>query len=181
MKRATLKKLTALTLGLCMAAALSACNTKAPAPVDADNLVATDDPATMGGNAQIPNPVVAYDTMDAAAAVAGFALTLPAELPEGYELSAISVISETILQVTYVNGESQLTLRKAAGSEDISGIYGTYAEINTVTVNDSEAALKGENGKVFVATWVAGTYAYSISADDGLDAAAVESLIAAMQ
>ena len=79
MKQSMMKKMAALALGVCIAAALAACaagpdSTNAPADV------------------QIPNPIVEYATLAEAEAAAGFTFTLPAQLPAGYADGMISVI-----------------------------------------------------------------------------------------
>lgn len=56
-------------------------------------------------------------------------------------------------------------IRKAVGSDDISGDYNDYKEINKVTVGNNTVTLKGNNSKVYTAVWTSGEYTYAIDID----------------
>lgn len=129
-----------------------------------------------GGLVQIANPFVDYDTLEEAAKQTGFALTVP-EVVEGYAERTIQVMDNTMLQVIYWNGDSRLFVRKAAGSEDISGDYNTYDDVQTVTVGDREVSLQGSGGTYSLAAWVADGYTYAVMADEPLTAEALTALI----
>ena len=70
-----------------------------------------------------------------------------------------------------------------AGSDDISGDFTDYSENNSVDVNGNTVTMKGNDGKVSVATWTADGYAYAVDIDmdgQGMDADAVTTLISSI-
>jgi hypothetical protein len=74
------------------------------------------------GSEQLPNPIVSYDTLAEAAKVTGFDLAVP-DAVDGYDTRTVQVVGGEMMQVTYAKGEDQLLIRKAAGTDDISGDY----------------------------------------------------------
>ena len=125
---------------------------------------------------QIPNPFTSCDSLDDAAAIAGFTMTMPDRLPNWIEESSIRA-SETMIEVVY-NGRDgqQLRLRKAVGDDDISGDYTSYPQEETVTVNGREVTLKGEDGKVNVAIWQDDSYTYAVLDSTGMSKANITAL-----
>jgi len=89
----------------------------------------------------VPNPFEIVDTLDEAAKIAGFSLE---KTHEG------------------------LRIRKANGTDDISGDYNEYKEVNVVKVGELEVTEKGNDGNISIATWTDGTYSYSINVDEAL-------------
>ncbi|SHL00873.1 hypothetical protein SAMN02745136_03882 [Anaerocolumna jejuensis DSM 15929] len=124
---------------------------------------------------QIPNPFEDCKTIAEAKKIAGFTLALPEKMPKGYAQNSIQAIKDDLVQVFYENGEKELLIRKGKGSEDISGDYNKYSENNTMTVGSLQVSTRGNDGKVQVAAWVNGEYAYSISA--GYDAAGLDTTV----
>jgi hypothetical protein len=114
-------------------------------------------------DAQIPNPFVDFKTLEEAQKLAGFDITLPDNMPEGYSKSAIRAVKDTMIEIIYRNGENEIRIRKGAGSEDISGAYNEYTVIDTVTVGNLQVTMKGNDGKVNVAIWVDGEYTFAIT------------------
>lgn len=115
---------------------------------------------------EVANPFVEYETMDEAQEAAGFTINVPDKVPEGYTLSTIRVIENDLADITYLNGENEITFRQAKGSEDISGDYNEYSETNEVKVGDIQVTTKGNDGVVNVAVWTNGDYSYSIGANN---------------
>ena len=70
--------------------------------------------------------------------------------------------SEQLTEVQYSSGNARLCLRKATGSEDISGDFNQYAESNAVDVDGRSVPLQGTDSQVQLATWLDGNYPYSI-------------------
>lgn len=67
--------------------------------------------------------------------------------------------------MVYKNSDdAEIRIRKAIGTEDISGDYTKYAQENAVTVGALNVTMKGANDSVSVATWASGGYTYSIGA-----------------
>lgn len=138
------------------------------------------DPLGKMGGVQIPNPFVEYGTLADAAKAAGVELTVP-DVLNGSDGRVFQAIENDLLEVIYRKGEDETArIRKAAGSDDISGDYNVYAQVDTVTVNDAQVTLKGDAGKVSLATWTAEGYTYSISVEGGISSSDMTRLVASV-
>lgn len=174
-----MKKLIIILLGAIMLFTLAACGSNASGNSGkSQNNEQTNEQnngqSVGGSTAQIPNPFVDCKTLDDAQKIAGFDMAVPEKMPEGYSQSAIRAIKDTMIEIIYVNGDDEIRIRKGAGSEDISGDYNNYAESDTATVDNKQITMKGDNGKVNVATWVDGAYTYAITTDGlGVDSAVI--------
>lgn len=135
---------------------------------------------TGGETVQIPNPFADYATLEEAEKAAGFSLTAP-ETVDGYSERLIQVMSGSMIQIIFRDAEeNRLFIRKEAGSEDISGDYNNYSEINTISVDGCEVTMKGENGLVSVAIWTDGAYTYAVTADKPMTQDVMTSLVSAV-
>lgn len=121
-------------------------------------------------SAQIPNPFVDCDTMAQAEDLAGFSLTLPVNV----KTDGISVLSGNMIQVLCEDG---LSIRKALGTEDISGDYTSYPQVETVTVEGNAVTLKGTGDQITVAVWTADGYTYAVRSETGMSRNAALSLV----
>ena len=122
---------------------------------------------TQEQNIGMPNPFVEVKTLDEASKIAGFTLEVP-ESYEEYKERVIQAIENDMIEVIYLDEESGfegLRIRKAKGTDDISGDYNEYKNIETVKVGDYEVTEKSDGGNIFVATWTDGTYSYAIDID----------------
>lgn len=129
---------------------------------------------------QIASPFQDCTSLAEAQKLTGFAFQVPDTI-DGYAGRTISVMDNSMTQVVYTNQKDQsVLLRKAAGSEDISGDYNTYAQNSTVQVKGSAVTLKGNDNKVFVAVWAQNGYTFAIDSDAGLSAAQITALVQAM-
>lgn len=165
----TMKKLLAILLCVLTAASLTACGSKKTA--------ASSSAAGSSAAEQIANPFVECATMQEAAKIAGFEMTVP-ETVEGFADPAIEAVKEDMIQVSFAKGDDELLLRKALGTDDVSGDYNTYAETNTLTVGDLTVTAKGSDGVVHVATWTSGDYTFAIDASGaGISEDLVSSLV----
>ena len=130
---------------------------------------------------QIPNPFVEVKNLDEASKIAGFTLEVP-ETYEDYKKQVIQAIENDMIEVIYVEEESGyegLRIRKAKGTDDISGDYNEYRNVETVKVGDYDVTEKGDEGNIFIATWTDGTYSYAIDTDRAeLNAEDITNLIA---
>ena len=118
----------------------------------------------------VPNPFEIVDTLDEAAKIAGFSLEAPTEYAD-YNSLVIQAIADDMIEVIYFDAEKThegLRIRKAVGTDDISGDYNEYKEENIVKVGDLEVTEKGNDGNISVASWTDGTYSYSINVDEAL-------------
>ena len=161
-----MKKLIAMILTVLTVCSLAACGNKS------GNKAGTI-------SAELPNPFVDCDTLDAAAKLAGFELAVP-ETVDGYKDRMIEAIKNKLIQVIYKNGDSEIYIRKGIGSHDIRGDYRKYDETNSVAIGDLQVTFKGSNGKVHVATWTNGDYSYAVLTGTdgaGLDKTAMTDII----
>lgn len=129
---------------------------------------------------QIPNPFVEYGTLADAEKAAGFTFKVPEQI-NGYKQSYISVMDGKMQQIVYEKGESQVTLRKMAGTDDISGVYIDYAKKDQVAIGGHQTELRGDGTSVFVAVWNNGGYTYAVYADAGVTAAQMTAIVESIQ
>lgn len=136
------------------------------------------DTAVEGNHAQIANPFTDCDTLEEAAQTAGFPLSAPDSISGGFSERVIRAVKDTMIEVIYYNETDKICIRKATGSEDISGVYTKFDETTSVQVNKLEVTLKGNNGKITTALWTYDGYTYAITAtSDGMDKESVIRLI----
>lgn len=125
---------------------------------------------------QIPNPFVEYGTLADAEKAAGFTFKVPEQI-NGCKQSYISVMDGKMQQVVYEKGESQVTLRKMAGTDDISGVNIDYAKKDQVAIGGHQTELRGDGTSVFVAVWNNGGYTYAVYADAGVTTAQMTAIV----
>ena len=155
-----MKKILLMSL-LCLA--IVACGKKEEIKEETAEVVNT----TQEQNYGIPNPYEIVDTLDEASKIAGFDLSVPATYGE-YKNQVINAIEDDMIEVVYFEKESEnegLRIRKAKGTDDISGDYNEYKNVETVKVGDYDVTEKSDGGNILVATWTDGTYSYSINTD----------------
>ena len=143
---------------LCLA--IIACGKKEEAQQEATQVTET----TQGQSTEIPNPFIEAKNLDEASKIAGFTLEVP-ETYEDYKKQVIQAIEDDMIEVIYYDENSEhegLRIRKAKGTDDISGDYNEYKDVETVKVGDFEIIEKGSEGNISVATWNDGTYSYAI-------------------
>ena len=113
------KKLLLITAAFCL---LAGCAKPEPAPAPQDE----PPRVTMG------NPWSSWDTLAAAEEAVGFSLDLPETVGTSYEAEVFRVMNgaATVLEVTYRDGDTAITVRKSPGEgQDIAGVYGfDYSE-----------------------------------------------------
>ena len=142
---------------LCLA--IIACGKKEEAQQEATQVTET----TQGQNTEIPNPFIEAKNLEEASKIAGFTLSVPANY-EDYKKQTIQAIENDMIEVIYFNDTDSegLRIRKAKGTDDISGDYNEYKDVEIVKVGDFEIIEKGSEGNISVATWNDGTYSYAI-------------------
>ena len=156
-----LKRMLFLSLGAVLALSLTACgsyNTSA-----ADN--------NKSGAVQLVSPFRPCDTLDAAEEMAGFELTLP------QNADRLEAIENEMIQAFYGEDGMDMLIRKASGSEDISGDFNTYEQIEAV----DGVTLKGADGRFSLALWTDGEYTYSISVGNALSQADMMALVSGVE
>ena len=152
-----------LMLLLCLA--VVACGKKEEVPEEV-----TEASTTQAQDYGVPHPFEIVDTLDEAAKIAGFSLEAPTEYAD-YKSIVIQAIADDMIEVIYFDAEKThegLRIRKAVGTDDISGDYNEYKEENVVKVGELEVTEKGNDGNISVASWTDGTHSYSINVDEAL-------------
>lgn len=165
-----MKKFILLTFCVIMALSFVACNNEKTL-VDEDSV-------------QIQNPFVDCESIEEAENLVGFGISIPEEILEGYVQTSISVIENELVEVNFEDSENQICFRKAKGQEDISGDYNKYKEVELLEINEKNVNLKGNDGKVNVATWTDEDYSYAICSNadgDGIDSNAIIDIIKNIQ
>lgn len=126
---------------------------------------------------QSGNPYAEYDTLAEAETAAGFNITVPDSYGE-YTEPFYAVIEGKILEVQYYHGDDYgMCVRKARGSEDISGDFNEYNTITETEVNGNTVTIKGNGDEFSLALWVSGDYSYSVSVGSGISESALKEII----
>ena len=181
-------------LGLMLAiGALTACGGKqAESPAESQTTASAEitqaaesTAAAADGTAETANPWIDVRDLKEALKETGVELKAPEEIGD-FHLSHVQAIQDGgIVQVFYGSladqTETQALLRKAKSMEDISGDYTVYPEDRRVSDSEGEVRLRGQDGRVYLATWQRGDYAYSLSLAQGMEEAKVMEVIAEIQ
>ncbi len=113
-------------------------------------------------------PYQEMGSLEEAEAAAGFDLSVPETVLSGEKVS-IAVYDGGMIQVTYGRADGKETvcyIRKAEGTEDISGDYNEYAEVTVQTIHGKEVTLKGNDGTISAAVWTSDGYSYAVGTVD---------------
>lgn len=131
--------------------------------VATDGQEAAQDPELIG----MADPFTQVNSMSEAAQRAGFSLTLPA----GQTNSTIRVMDKSMIEVIAndAQGKETYRVRKAVGSDDISGDYTNYTDLSLTRLTPADGTivtLRGEKGLWSVISWTKDGYSYAIDAQD---------------
>lgn len=130
---------------------------------------------------QIPSPFTDCDSLSNAEKLAGFQLNIPGAV-NGSDNRVFRAIENDLLEVIYQEGETETArVRKAPGTEDISGDYNVYGETSTVSSNGVSVTLKGDNDRVSLAIWTSGSYTYSITVESPISSNEMAQLVFEVQ
>ena len=126
---------------------------------------------------KIANPVEEYgsdeESLESAEKHVGFRLDFPADIRADQYI----VISGKILEVDFEAGY----IRKAAGSDDISGDWNEYAETAEKDIGGKTVTLKGNGGRIYLAIWTDGGYTYCVGMLDGVTEDRMASVVEAVK
>ena len=169
MKSQTVKRVATLVLVGSLAFPLVACGS----PQSTATGSGSSAQAGAGSSVQIPNPFQEFDSLEEAEKAVGFAITLPAA-PEGSKIAVHRVDAEQkMIEVIYTTDTSEagyelFRIRKAPGSNDISGIAGSLTTTD-VDAGGKTVTLMSQDGKQIAAIWTDGDYTYALDLDAGTD------------
>lgn len=99
----------------------------------------------------------------------GYDIKIPNYVPDDYKMDSLSAPFGEFAEITYTNETDTLYYRTAKSSEDISGDYTDYADVETVIINDNDVTIKGNNNLYNNASWFAEDEAFSIYSDNGVE------------
>ena len=153
---------------------------------DADEgAVAQDAVAASGAVKTLANPWQECSSMAQAESLAGFSFAISdSALPEGYgpEAAYIQVIAGAMLEVDYTGERGgSVCLRKAVGTDDVSGDYNNYDLTQTSRIAGQDVTLRGAENAWYVATWTRDGYSYAIVSTSALTTSQVETLVAGLR
>lgn len=116
----------------------------------------------------IPNPIRKWASLEEAEAFIGFALSVP-DIPEDYDSCIIHTISTRVLELRYRSETDEINIRKAAGSEDISGDYNVYEQESRTAADGFDITVKSSGTNCHLAVWANDGYTYAVSSRCGTD------------
>ena len=131
---------------------------------------------------QIANPFVSCATLEEAAQIAGFSMKAP-DAYETYAYPMIQAVQNEMIEVIYLDtAETEgMRIRKAVGTDPISGDYNQYEVERMESVNGYTVSMRGNGAWINVAEWTDGNYSYSITIEHGISMEALEGLISEVQ
>lgn len=116
----------------------------------------------------VGNPIQEVGSLAEAEKLTGFGMEVP-KSGKLYSRMDVVVFDGSVIEVSYLTEDGSnlgYYIRKALGTEDVSGDYNEYSEVDTRTVNGYEVTLKGDNGLCSLAVWTDGTYYYAVGAQN---------------
>ena len=177
-----MKKFFVFTVAAALLLSLAACAQNVQPAVQPE---AAEQEETMLDNQQIPNPWTDCASKEEAVQLAGFELNAPDAI-SGVSEKTYHVMKgeegEVIFEIVYASGEDRAAyVRKAPGTEDISGDYNDYAEEQTVEEGSVSITLKGRDGLVYLAIWTDGGCSYALNVTAGLSQSDMTALVSEIQ
>lgn len=153
---------------------------------DADEgAIAQDAMAVSGAVATLANPWQECSSMAQAESLAGFSFAISdSALPVGYgpEAAYIQVIAGAMLEVDYTGERGgSVCLRKAVGTDDVSGDYNNYDLTQTSRIAGQDVTLRGAENAWYVATWTRDGYSFAVVSTSALTTPQVEALVAGLR
>ncbi|MBQ9493299.1 MAG: hypothetical protein IJR54_06130 [Oscillibacter sp.] len=137
-----------------------------------DNAVETPNDTVMGPEApraaEDEGQFTEYATHAEAEEAAGFSFGVPEEIG-GYDTVRYRVGGVSLFEVIYENGNASMTARKSPGSWDASqDDIGHTVEV-VETLQGVNVTCWGDGESLFLATWSADGYSYSLDASESID------------
>lgn len=119
----------------------------------------------------IANPFTNCASLDEAEKLSGIELTLPDDLVSCDEIVYRVANSETLtlVEVLCTVGDDEICIRKALGSDNISGDYRNFSTSTSFCSETSSFTIQGDGDKEYLATWNRDDYGYSISSEQGVE------------
>lgn len=153
---------------------------------DADEgAVAQGAVAASGAVTTLANPWQECASMPQAESLAGFSFAIgDSALPEGYgpEAAYIQVIEGGMIEVDYTGEHGgSVCLRKAVGTDDVSGDYNSYDLTQTSRIAGQDVTMRGAENAWYVVTWTRDGYSFAVVSTSALTTSQVEALVAGLR
>ena len=176
-----MKKSLAAALCAAMALSVTACSTDEPEDVPTEPSTSQSVSAEDHVTAEPEGSYVDYQTLEDAEHAVGFSWTIPESIADSTDRE-FRVVDGSVLDILYEQGETRTAcIRKAPGTEDLSGDPTDYAQMEEVSVGDVMVSMKGANGLFSLAVWNDDTYTYSVSLDTGVSQEELSQLVQSLQ
>ena len=123
-------------------------------------------------SSSVPEVAKAYNSVEEAQQVLGFAPVVPASMPSEYTCTAVRVKEGNILEIEYSSGKNLVFFRTAEGSDDLSADTTEYYFTTTETLGNITRSYAGvADKKLSTAVWADNNRSYAVVAPDGIAAA----------
>ncbi len=116
-------------------------------------------------------------TLAELSAALGFDVTEP-KLPFEPAETVYTACWSRYAEINYTASDGRTAgYRQSPGTEDISGDYSDYPDVQTLKIPGADVTLKGEGGIYTLAVWTDGSYAYAMWLSEGIRAEEWEALL----
>ena len=164
-----MKRCIALAMSAALALSITACGNSSKPAASQSGSSSDASSVEVGENTQIPNPWQDFESLEEAVKAVGFDFVAPDTLAGCDKIAYQAIPDDQIVEVLYLNGEErQVSVRKAASSENISGVYTQFDQVEQVEVDGRSVTMSGDGETVSLTTWTDGDYSFSVYADNGL-------------
>ncbi|MDO5132638.1 MAG: hypothetical protein Q4D81_06620 [Eubacteriales bacterium] len=137
-----------------------------------------DDGDSMDG---MPTPFVEYMDYESFKADVTIGLDEIRDLPIKTDTADWLLYNDGMYDITCYDEEgNSVSLRKAEGTADISGVYMDFDNVQIVKVNGRYMKFSGMGEEIQVAVWSDGTYTWSIYAEPGVPARTMAAMAASV-
>lgn len=114
------------------------------------------------------NPFEDYSDISELQKQVGYNFKIPKYMPSGYKMDNVSLMYESLIQISYTNNKDNIIYRTEKTDEDVSGDYNTYKKVETENINDNTVTMKSTDDKYYVSTWN-DENSYSVSSTEGIE------------
>lgn len=119
-----------------------------------------------------------------ASSLAGFEFGFPDEI-DGYPYQTVRAAENNMVEIVYRTANrddsSSIMVRKAFGSMEISGQTKDYPENQDLEINSCQVSARGQEGKIFCASWSNDGFTYSVVSSLGLENDQLTTIVSQIQ
>lgn len=133
-------------------------------------------PDYSGDETQVIPEIAGWSSTEELSEKMGFPVSDIAFLKEQAEETAYLSVWD-IAEIQYTTDDHLVTYRKSLGNEDNSGVYETYEQETTETVNGQQYILKGNGTECSLILWTDEEYSYSIYFEEAVPKEQAETII----